>query len=122
MDWVNDRPKTKAYIKMRNSSLSPCLKWFVDFIDNYPFEYNDMNHGWVMRGNIHKWRGDELCYKYPVPKDKDPKLTFGKDMARMLEKYEVPSDCVKKEKSNGCLLYTSPSPRDGLLSRMPSSA
>ena len=24
--------------------------------------------------------------------------------------------------SNGCLLYTSPSPRDGLLSRMPSSA
>ena len=25
-------------------------------------------------------------------------------------------------KSEGCLLYTSPSPRDGLLSRMPSSA
>ena len=24
--------------------------------------------------------------------------------------------------STGCLLYTSPSPRDGLLSRMPSSA
>ena len=24
--------------------------------------------------------------------------------------------------SQGCLLYTSPSPRDGLLSRMPSSA
>ena len=28
-------------------------------------------------------------------------------------------DC---ETANGCLLYTSPSPRDGLLSRMPSSA
>ena len=27
-----------------------------------------------------------------------------------------------KSKPNGCLLYTSPSPRDGLLSRMPSSA
>ena len=26
------------------------------------------------------------------------------------------------EKNNCCLLYTSPSPRDGLLSRMPSSA
>ena len=25
-------------------------------------------------------------------------------------------------KDGGCLLYTSPSPRDGLLSRMPSSA
>ena len=28
----------------------------------------------------------------------------------------------KKESLNSCLLYTSPSPRDGLLSRMPSSA
>ena len=27
-----------------------------------------------------------------------------------------------KDDANGCLLYTSPSPRDGLLSRMPSSA
>ena len=26
------------------------------------------------------------------------------------------------ESTDGCLLYTSPSPRDGLLSRMPSSA
>ena len=35
-------------------------------------------------------------------------------------------NCIKKGmrvlKPNGCLLYTSPSPRDGLLSRMPSSA
>ena len=28
----------------------------------------------------------------------------------------------KQGVDNGCLLYTSPSPRDGLLSRMPSSA
>ena len=28
----------------------------------------------------------------------------------------------KQELIDGCLLYTSPSPRDGLLSRMPSSA
>ena len=27
-----------------------------------------------------------------------------------------------REEIDGCLLYTSPSPRDGLLSRMPSSA
>ena len=27
-----------------------------------------------------------------------------------------------RDLDNGCLLYTSPSPRDGLLSRMPSSA
>ena len=29
---------------------------------------------------------------------------------------------VDKDGTNSCLLYTSPSPRDGLLSRMPSSA
>ena len=29
---------------------------------------------------------------------------------------------MAREHLNGCLLYTSPSPRDGLLSRMPSSA
>ena len=29
---------------------------------------------------------------------------------------------IKNEASSSCLLYTSPSPRDGLLSRMPSSA
>ena len=31
-------------------------------------------------------------------------------------------DCMKQLDDRGCLLYTSPSPRDGLLSRMPSSA
>ena len=29
---------------------------------------------------------------------------------------------ITQEGYNNCLLYTSPSPRDGLLSRMPSSA
>ena len=39
--------------------------------------------------------------------------------------FEVDSDKASMEvpaPSKGCLLYTSPSPRDGLLSRMPSSA
>ena len=33
-----------------------------------------------------------------------------------------PSDTVTANDKITCLLYTSPSPRDGLLSRMPSSA
>ena len=52
---------------------------------------------------------------------------------RMLKGVNILADAVKVtlgpkgrnvvlEKSFGCLLYTSPSPRDGLLSRMPSSA
>ena len=35
------------------------------------------------------------------------------------EKQQERTEVVRKK---GCLLYTSPSPRDGLLSRMPSSA
>ena len=37
------------------------------------------------------------------------------DLINMPAKKNLPN-------SNSCLLYTSPSPRDGLLSRMPSSA
>ena len=43
------------------------------------------------------------------------------DLVRMLEPDLVILD-IKMPGMNGCLLYTSPSPRDGLLSRMPSSA
>ena len=32
------------------------------------------------------------------------------------------TEIVERERISTCLLYTSPSPRDGLLSRMPSSA
>ena len=42
---------------------------------------------------------------------------------RWKEPQPVPKwDGVRKAEQWGCLLYTSPSPRDGLLSRMPSSA
>ena len=34
----------------------------------------------------------------------------------------IPKKYIKELKAKICLLYTSPSPRDGLLSRMPSSA
>ena len=42
------------------------------------------------------------------------------DMMMDMEKTSSVQDV--KEEDYSCLLYTSPSPRDGLLSRMPSSA
>ena len=42
------------------------------------------------------------------------------DVANEVKIEEAPS--TEEEKPILCLLYTSPSPRDGLLSRMPSSA
>ena len=50
-----------------------------------------------------------------INKNKDLKLLY------VYEKIELLCKKAKKQ-YNCCLLYTSPSPRDGLLSRMPSSA
>ena len=41
---------------------------------------------------------------------------------RVEEGHGISSQSLEFFSSKGCLLYTSPSPRDGLLSRMPSSA
>ena len=41
---------------------------------------------------------------------------------RALEGYSGVADATSRVQLETCLLYTSPSPRDGLLSRMPSSA
>ena len=65
--------------------------------------------------------------------DTDPSAFIGDDaeLQRARQALRVLVDtreaCVAVSESNGskpqrCLLYTSPSPRDGLLSRMPSSA
>ena len=51
-------------------------------------------------------------YGFTVPKGE-------RDWYRRLRKKDY---SVFFEELNSCLLYTSPSPRDGLLSRMPSSA
>ena len=58
--------------------------------------------------------------------DVSPVIASGDDMAEAIRKhYEKSADEEINEIVSGiksCLLYTSPSPRDGLLSRMPSSA
>ena len=41
---------------------------------------------------------------------------------KMLIEAEPDMTVIEEAESGDCLLYTSPSPRDGLLSRMPSSA
>jgi len=51
------------------------------------------------------------------------KTEIAKKYTTFLAKYpEIFSDLVNGSDFDFCLLYTSPSPRDGLLSRMPSSA
>ena len=54
---------------------------------------------------------DDICFQHILPRLNATDVKF---------LYEVNTETRKLIKS--CLLYTSPSPRDGLLSRMPSSA
>ena len=41
---------------------------------------------------------------------------------RLIKEADIVARRINVDVHRGCLLYTSPSPRDGLLSRMPSSA
>ena len=54
--------------------------------------------------------------------DRGVSFTFGPDVvAKFLNRHDLDLIC-RAHQVETCLLYTSPSPRDGLLSRMPSSA
>ena len=53
---------------------------------------------------------------------KDGITTVDEIVARKLRKTNVPIQLLINKADNDCLLYTSPSPRDGATSRMPSSA
>ena len=63
-------------------------------------------------------------------KGRDAEKLFLIEGKRSVEEYLLKSDLINEvlvseseiKNYNSCLLYTSPSPRDGLLSRMPSSA
>ena len=52
--------------------------------------------------------------------DESVRISKGKDPTDYIENNQINTSISSQEKV--CLLYTSPSPRDGLLSRMPSSA
>ena len=69
--------------------------------------------------------GNKYLVGYYVSDQKLDEEEIISSLHTKLPEYMVPSILVYLEKlplTINCLLYTSPSPRDGLLSRMPSSA
>ena len=67
----------------------------------------------------------------PIPKKVDPQklpsddetASFGKHRGKKFSRIgKIYPGYIETSQTHPCLLYTSPSPRDGLLSRMPSSA
>ena len=47
---------------------------------------------------------------------------YKKEKCSEIDWVDITNNKVASEETNNCLLYTSPSPRDATLSRMPSSA
>ena len=64
---------------------------------------------------------DKATYDAEVPRLREARLEAQVDLAK-LAKFPVIMLIGGSASARICLLYTSPSPRDGLLSRMPSSA
>ena len=62
----------------------------------------------------------KTVYSYIAGTDHNLLSSSGLDAA--LKDGAVQLGAANSDDNSGCLLYTSPSPRDGLLSRMPSSA
>ena len=105
----NDSNKKNTKAEEKSDLLSTLGDAFKDGLGN-----TRANTGTVVGRYRQKKRGGVL--RYPLEA-----MTEHTDYLQIdIEKYEpIGSSYVN---APGCLLYTSPSPRDGLLSRMPSSA
>ena len=82
-------------------------KKFILNLNNY------RNAHYRILSNAKKIYADNLVDRISYPTYKEPVVLTYTYYAKSKRRLDV---------SNPCLLYTSPSPRDGLLSRMPSSA
>ena len=58
----------------------------------------------------------------PLIRDQAGRTAFGENMLDATRTYLGSAQGPRKARDGNCLLYTSPSPRDATLSRMPSSA
>ena len=72
--------------------------------------------------NIQGPKKDDICYATQNRQDAVRSLSRDADMVIVVGSTNSSNSNRLRELSETCLLYTSPSPRDGLLSRMPSSA
>ena len=72
--------------------------------------------------NLHEYQAKALFKSYGMPVPESIVAKTADEVADAMGKLSTPKVVVKAQVHAGCLLYTSPSPRDATLSRMPSSA
>ena len=77
-----------------------------------------------MAQNLGYRHGETMLREHGRARTKERQAERGRKVARgsVPRRTVVPRVVFAVSLLGGCLLYTSPSPRDGLLSRMPSSA
>ena len=71
-----------------------------------------------------------VSHRWMEPNDPDPdgeqlkaiKAFLNSESGKQIKRVWIDSACMPQDQPEGCLLYTSPSPRDRQKSRMPSSA
>ena len=122
-------PVLKVLLRMENNGVKIDQKMLVDYSKELSKRLEKLvNKAFSLSGeefnlDSPKQLLEILFNKLNLPVlKKTPKgqpSTNEETLQKLAENYELPRVILEYR---GCLLYTSPSPRDGLLSRMPSSA
>ena len=118
---VGTSERTKAVIEPKVSvqwflSMEKLAKPALDHVMNddiqfHPAKFKNSYRNWME--NVRDWNiSRQLWWGHQIPA-----FFYGEGMNDF-----VVAETAEKALPLACLLYTSPSPRDGLLSRMPSSA
>ena len=107
------------YIKSKNSPAFielDTFRWLEHCGPN-----SDDNLGYRKKGELDQWLKRDPIQAYKSKLIESQELSE-EELAENIKSISVEIDNAFKFAKESCLLYTSPSPRDGLLSRMPSSA
>ena len=96
----------------------PSIENDIIIINNVSWKYNSLPSGRIGKFLDHSMHGSSVQLGYVMKNVRS--LTLGMRMDLLFN--TKPTPCACDSHSRDCLLYTSPSPRDATLSRMPSSA
>ena len=121
-EGVTDGPRGAAYDADGNLYLAD---YYGNAIYHYAADYSSIYEGESDKGMLAD--GYSLKQNYPNPFNPSTKIEFSIPASELvnLTVYDLEGKIVKTivdRNLRACLLYTSPSPRDATLSRMPSSA
>ena len=109
------------------SILEPNLVEKLIIADIAPVNYSHDNVKYIramknVKLDIIETRGDVLSQLAQIVPEPELQSFFAQSLDLKTKSWKLNLDVLEREMDNICLLYTSPSPRDATLSRMPSSA